>query len=55
MATHLETFGAARHGGEYVITVHGAENEAGTVPYSSATSTTNRSSAAAFQTAHAHR
>jgi hypothetical protein len=47
-AVALETLGAARHGGENVVAVHGAKDEAGTVPWLGARPTAYRGTAATF-------
>lgn len=52
---HLESLGATGHGSEDIVAVHGSEDQAGTVPGLGAATAAHRLSAAAFQTAHAHR
>lgn len=52
---YLQAIGAARHGCEYVVAVHGAEYEARAVPWMCARATAHRRVAAALEAAHAHR
>lgn len=51
-ATHLEPIGAAGHGREDVVAVHGPEDEAGSVPGLVAVDALHRG--AALEAAHAH-
>ena len=55
VVAHLESLGAAGHGGEYVVAVHRAEDEAGAVPGLGAGAAARRGASAALQAAHADR
>lgn len=53
-AVALESLAAAGHGSEDIVTVHGTEDQARTIPRLGAETTTYRLPAAALQTTHAH-
>lgn len=53
-ATYLESFAAAGHGSEDIVTVHGTEDQARTIPRLGTETTTYRLPAATLQTTHAH-
>lgn len=53
-ATYLESLAATGHGSEDIVTVHGTEDQARTIPRLGTETTTYRLPAAALQTTHAH-